>query len=442
MHSVNHPINRGLIQALTAFFLKRDEIQLRRITETVTKRVGAGKDFATIQAAINWFAGKVITTDCYIDVDAGTYTEDLVLQDVFCVNGAKVIIRGDTNTTSGYSCVIGSATRSVPGNRLALANLGTGNVTAAVGGGGTTLTITMSTTNPAFDTAKVNSSVRYYDAATGNNGTFTLTDVVGGVLTVGGADTWPAGMANLGSAVCFLPNRILEGHITMYDGAWALQGFVVHETSGDCITLETDGVLELRSCFVYGSDSDGIVVAKSARVERSYYNSVWENTSYGVRCGTTTSLRFGGGCDVNYMAFVDNGNTAIRAVGAVTVLARYAMVVGGSYGVLATGSASVYCQYAVAVAAATIGFCSSRASHVDVTSGIALSCQYGYYIEVNAAMTASSCTAQGNTTGYYARTNAYMYANSTVANNNGNGTDYSPAVTDTEGNVFGIISFT
>lgn len=436
------PVSKDLVRMLFPFFLQRDEIGLRIITQSVTKRVGTGQEFTTIQDAIDWFQGKTITTDCYIDVDAGTYTEDLVLGGVVCYNGAKLYIRGDTNTSSGYTCVVGTAGRAVPGNRLALANLGTGNTTAAVGGGGTTLTFTMSTANPDFDAAGVNLSVRYYDVATGNNGTFTLVSAVNNVLTVGGADTWPAGMANLGSAICFLPNRILEGHITMYEGAWVLQGFVVHETSGDCITLETDGVLKLRSCFVYGSDSDGIVVAKSARLERSYYNSIWENTSYGVRCGTTTALRFSGGADVSYIGFVDNGNTAIRAVGAVTVLAWYTMLAGGSYGVYATGSASVYCQYAVAVVAATIGFYSARASHVDVSNGIALSCQYGYYVDINAAMIASSCTAQGNTTGYYACTNAYMYANSTVANNNGNGTDYSPAVTNTEGNVSGIITFT
>ncbi|NLI41835.1 MAG: hypothetical protein GX421_11805 [Caldisericales bacterium] len=199
----------------------------------------------------------------------------------------------------------------------------------------------------------------------------------------------------------------------------------------------------MRSCFVYGSDSDGIVVAKSARLERLYYNSVWENAAYGIRCGTTTATRFGGGADVSYMALVDNGSMAIRTVGAVTVIARYVICSGGSYGIFAEGASAIYCQYAIAIGAATIGFTSTKASHVDASYAIALACQYGYYIDNNATLTASGATAQGSTTvGYYASGNSYMNALNTVANNNGNLANYSPNVTNTEGNVFGIITFT
>lgn len=436
-------INRGLIQALAAFFLKRDEVQFRRITETVTKKVGPGKEFATIQTAVDWFAGKVVTTDCYIDVDAGTYTEDLILQDVFCVNGAKVIIRGDTNVTSGYSCVIGSAARAVPGNRLNLANLGAGNVTATVGGGGTTLTIAMSTTNPAFDTAKVNASVRYYDAATGNNGTFTLTNVVGNVLTVGGGSTWPAGMANLGSAICFMPNRTISGYVSLIDGSWMLQGFTVYSASSTLISAVRDGNLELCSCFIYGTTSNGVLISRGARIERSYYNSVWECTGGAVLCGSAIGDRFGGGCNLNYMAFVDNGSPVVRAEGAVTVLARYCIVSGGTHCFYVFYSAAMFCQYAIAINASTIGFSLGQSSAMDASYAKALACAHGYYVERSSSMVASNATAQGCTTvGYYARTNGYLLANSTSANNNGNTANYSPSVTNTEGNVFGIITFT
>lgn len=435
-------VNSDLYQALRPYFLVRDEVGVKVLSSSVTKQVGTDKEFTTIQAAIDWFRGKILTASCYIDVDAGTYTENLTLSGIVCFNGAKLWIRGDTNQTSGYSCVIGSATRAVPGNRLALANLGTGNVTAAVGGGGTTLTITMSTTNPDFAAAGVNTAVRYYDAATGNNGTFTLTNVVGNVLTVGGGSTWPAGMANLGSAICFMPNRTLSGYINLLDGNWGLQGFTVSSAVSSLIYATASGSLDLYSCFIYGATSYGVLVSRNARIEKGYYNSIWECSSSAILCGSNTAERFGGGCDISYMALVDNGSIVVRVEGAVTVLARYCLVSGGTHCFYVFDSAAMFCQYAVAINASVIGFSLGRSAAMEASYAKALACAYGYYVEQSASMTASNATAQGcSSVGYYARTNGYLYAANTSANNNGNTANYSPSSSDTEGNIFGIITY-
>jgi pectin methylesterase-like acyl-CoA thioesterase len=146
--------------------------------DAVTKTVGSGKDFTTIQAAIDWFEARIITGACYIDADAGTYDEAVDFSGLLIAGGASLTLRGDTRVLAGLSFVDGAAI-----NRGALANGGSG--TGALSNAGANITVTGTITNPDFDADSWGSGdkILVYDNA-GAITEHTIDSVLNNVITL------------------------------------------------------------------------------------------------------------------------------------------------------------------------------------------------------------------------------------------------------------------
>jgi hypothetical protein len=80
-----------------------------RLLDGITKTVkAAGGDYTTIQSAIDFFEGGKLVTDCTIEVDAGTYTENVVISAALHTTGdGQLLVQGDTRDLAGLSYVNG-----------------------------------------------------------------------------------------------------------------------------------------------------------------------------------------------------------------------------------------------------------------------------------------------------------------------------------------------
>lgn len=169
---------------------------------TVTVKA-AGGDFTTIQGAINYFQGKTVTGDNYIQIDPGTYDEHLNIANINLAG--TLIIQGDTRVLAGLYYVNGVV------NYHTLTNAGSGTFTITRGGAGNTvLTVAGSTGNPDFDADGWASGdkVLVYTGTTPNTiAEMTLTGVSNNTLTASGAWADPgAGTSGAGYTIVLQPN--------------------------------------------------------------------------------------------------------------------------------------------------------------------------------------------------------------------------------------------
>lgn len=72
---------------------------LSKITSSTTKTVGTGKDYTTIQDAVDYFKDYVLCADCTISIDAGTYNEQVEISNLILGVGGSLTITGAGNTT-------------------------------------------------------------------------------------------------------------------------------------------------------------------------------------------------------------------------------------------------------------------------------------------------------------------------------------------------------
>jgi len=221
----------------------------------VVKTVGSGKDFATIQEAIDWFKDYIIVSGCRIDIDAGTYSENLDISGLLIVAPDGLEIRGDSRQVAGKTFINGNTNINVYGAYSVMSNGGTGACTITKNDTNKTLTIACATTNPDFQTDGwvAGDTVMTYDGTTWTE--HTLTAVSGNILTKSTA--WPTITTNF--AVVFCPKVKLSSPLA---------------ANGDHVYVGSPNIflhgLRLASSFSYAINGVHLTNAAVIRISRCF----------------------------------------------------------------------------------------------------------------------------------------------------------------------------
>lgn len=359
--------------------------QAGRIANGITRTVGSGKQHATIQDAINWFAatGKVLV-GCYIDVDAGTYSEVAETANIGSFVSTGLTIRGDQRLLAGRTYIDGA-----PANQTATANGGTGTV--SLSNSGSTITVAMTTTNPSFSGDGWGSGDRLYVRHNSGVAIYNISSTSGNVITL--TTTAPA-IGNDGTAVCLMPNRIVQssGNVVRIDrSSMTFQGFDVYQTTGGASGLQVynGSVAVINNCVVRGG-------------------------YFGYFCSS-----------VSYMTCTEGSAWANTA------------------GFFSFSNAALFVTYGKSVSN-TFGYYAQRFGTLETTTGsVGAGTTYGCYVEDHAYLYAIGVYARMNGvgTGFTAAVNGTMQAGTTSARANC-ATTYSPTGTPpfiAEASNFGVL---
>jgi hypothetical protein len=343
------------------------------LASNVTRTVGTGKDHTTIQDAVDWFKSKVISGSCKIDVDAGTYVEHVLIEDIVVSGPNSLEIEGDTRVLAGMTFMDGGLL-----NPRGLSNGGSGAGTLA--NAGAVITVTGATTNPDFDADSWGNGDKLlvFDNASAVT-EYTIDSVLNNTITLTVAA--PA-IGNDGTAIMLIPNTK-----------------IAPSDAGRCIEVNN----------VRGLLIDGLYL----------------DTHTGANCdGLYADLRSLVKCENTASRFEDSG---FQATGASTIYANdgACSVWDGSNGFYANTFGGMFAQYAAAVAC-TNGFNCYAFGHGHNQGSNASGCTRGFRANFHSAMFCHNCYARSNTTGFNAIVNSTVYASSTSANAN-NTTDYTPA---------------
>ena len=378
---------------------------LTTAVENVTKTVkAAGGDFTTVQAAIDWFAGRVILGSCYIDVDAGIYNEAVVVDAHLVVPGASLTLRGDTRTLAGMTWATGCIS-----NQEGLAGGGTFNAAnrcqLSMNAAGDRITVSGGTVDPDFDGWVHGDQVLIY----GDDGTMyerAINEINPGglgnnvieITAALPAGAFPGGGGNMAdaTAICLNSNRRIE------NAGIALAVDAVTGFHPEGLTLKSTG-------------NHSALVQNGAAV--TGHNLLFYNTTTGSCFYVVTGYA---------SANLDDGATSTW---------------GGKYGYNASTIASIRCNYGVACGQSQYGFQVANMSVIRAAKPTAINIgSRGYYAATLSLLYATNGTArQCTNTGYHAWGQSLIYATGTNANNNGNGANYNPAVSCAAGNCNAVI---
>lgn len=373
-----------------------------------TKTAGAAADFATVQAAIDWFANRLLCAACKIDIVTGaTYAEELVIEDVFCTAEGRLELEGDIRGMAGATWVDDAVITCQD------ANAGSG--TCGLSNAGAVITVTGTGGNPDFDAdGWGNGDTCIIRNNAGAETTYNINATLNNTITLTVAA--PA-VGNTGTSITLVPNTV-----------------VAPAGAGDAITVEAQGIL-LDGLYLNasaGATGNGLLVNPGAECQCQNVLAVADDMAfYAVRGG--------------YVEANDGSCTAVSstvgfyATQGGVILADRAVAVGCStYGFAGDRTGFCHASYAVATDC-VIGFAGAWLGGIRCQNSYALqNATYGFWATrqgFNDCWTSRTLATNG--TDYRADYNSYMYA---VATNVG-GPTYSPAVSDTEGNVFGIITF-
>jgi len=344
-----------------------------------TMTVGAGKDFATIQAAWNWLKGKVLTSAVTIVVDAGIYTESVMLSGQPYAD--LITIQGDIRTASGQHFAT------------------SGNIVSA---GGNNYSVTLVGALPADYT--VADYIEIGGCTTvANNGRFSFVSIVGQVLTYTNA----AGVAEAvlsDTRVIFCPNRIIDSSTT-----GLLYG--VNSRCGNSPTVIGFTLLSTTA-------SASAIVAE--------YNGQ-------INCNRIAAF------NLNYYGFYikDSGGSIITDANCTAISCNRGFILGGVGSLYCVGTYAANCTKM-----SSSGFWTGHDGYIlaDSSKSTYIT-NNGYYAENKGTIHCNAATAQNCNIGYLADWNSYLYALNTNANNSGNVTNYTPATSGTEGATDGIIQW-
>lgn len=354
------------------------------ITVSEDKTVGAGKDYTTIQGAIDYFQNK-ICSGCTITVDAGTYTENLTIHaSIHTPNETGLKLIGDTRSLAGHSFVHGQTI-----NYAGKTNGGSGTTTLARGGvGNVTLTVTGSTTNPSF-TGWVSGDKAWVIDTSGTAAEYTVSSVSANTITF---TTGLPVVAGNGASVTLLPNRKI--------------------TAASAATLLT----ALPSCtiegfYLYGS-STSYICSSVAGQKTVFSRCAANNGSYGY--------------------YVSGAGLSLSAIGCT------AMGCGTGFASFFSSHMEAFGSFALKN---TYGFMSQYLAGNFIQSSISTRATFGLYMANSSFSFAYGVGTAYCTTGFYATSNTYIVASATTAVAQSNTTNYSPSSSDTEGNVDSLITF-
>lgn len=175
------------------------------LIDSVNKTVkpGGGGDYTTIQAAVNYFKGKVITGACTITIDAGTYAENVVIEELLTSKDGALTLVGDTRALAGFCMIDGSTI-----NPASKANGGSG--TCSLTYGANEIQVFGSTTDPNFDAGGIVAGDTLL--ILGNDGNLYERTVqeIPATTNIFILTTNSPAIGDTGSAVIIIPNRRIE----------------------------------------------------------------------------------------------------------------------------------------------------------------------------------------------------------------------------------------
>ena len=168
-----------------------------------TVKPGGGGDYTTIQAAVNYFKGKVITGACTITIDAGTYAENVVIEELLTSKDGALTLVGDTRALAGFCMIDGSTI-----NPASKANGGSG--TCSLTYGANEIQVFGSTTNPNFAAGGIVAGDTLL--ILGNDGSLYERTVqeIPATTNIFILTTYSPAIGDTGSAVIIIPNRRIE----------------------------------------------------------------------------------------------------------------------------------------------------------------------------------------------------------------------------------------
>jgi len=358
--------------------------------EDLTVTVGGAGDFATIQAAVDWFKSWIVKGDCYIDCDAAAYDEQPYFANILIAPGAKLTLRGDTRLMAGMTFIDGCPGNSEAKNNAIcgttdgimtlVGNNGQPNITVTNAGGG----------NPDYDAdGWVNGDrilVNEWNGAAFTVSMYTVSAVLNNVITLtanlanGGVST--GGVGDDGAAICLLPNRSLEP-----------------TANGNVVTIDGMSTVGIEGFYIEPNDASvGVYII----------NPGASGTVSKILCWN---------CSTAMGAF---SNAWIESVDG--CISSWECV----YGMAVSDYAGGKGYYSSGVGCTSANVYSNTFSYVFCYASHSTNCANGVRCQFQAAARALSSYARHCTVGYQSLSNAYIEAAATMAGNFNNGTDYTP----------------
>lgn len=457
----------------------------KNIIDDTTITVGSGKDYATIQEAVDSLDGYIVSggATVTIAVDAGTYNESVVTENFFVMPDSAVVILGDERADAGITHEVSAVDHTTDAGRL-IFTIGTitGTYTDWTNADDFYLwpfgtvdihSVTSATSCRVVDTYN---TARYGDNTAGELAIATVTEIIAGEryrytfsdtphgsivagmkLNVYGAGTagnnglfWIA-KVSYASKYIEVVNASGVADAVASGNAYAISPFVCFKPNRMIVKSTAGTCFENRRTLV---QIDGLWLQTSTG---SNCNSIY------VRMDGYLTVRNCGILAEDYGVFVDQAGSYATLAGV--------SVFGGTYGVSARNVSQ--CDVSnVRVLGSTNGYLGWYGGFIQGSGSAvwAIGCTTGYYTQLFGAMRvetsnaycntskgyyglqfsfmrAHASTAKGNETGFIAQRVGYLVATSTNANNLGNTTNYSPGTTDTLGTdgtaaVGSVITFT
>jgi len=314
---------------------------------TVTVKASGG-DFTTIQDAINYFKGKTVSGTCYINIDPGTYDEQLVINNINL--GGTLMIRGDTRLLAGLYYVNGVI------NYHTIENAGSGRFTITRGGtGNKVLTIAGSAANPDFDADgwAAGDTVLVYSGTTPNVvSEFTLTAVSNNTLTASIA--WPdpdPGTSGAGYTIVLQPRVRLRKTTPNMHGVYILGQttiylsglYIYHDTTAYCpIYIGSNAFVTYYGMLLRGGSYSIFVSEKSTfSIAGSVSRITMVDSALGVGLQSSATANLGSS------ALIKVNTSYGYFSGYVSMLwAQYSIAIKCPVGYYAYGGSLIYSQYA------------------------------------------------------------------------------------------------
>lgn len=362
-----------------------------------TITVGVGKDYATIQEAIDYLKNKILYGNTTIAVDAGNYDEAVSFESILLSPGATLTLQGDSRALAGMSFVDGAAM-----NPEAIANGGSGVctlVSSTTTEANDTITVTGAGGNPDYDADGwgAGDKILTYDNL-GNILDYTILSATNNVILLNAPGPQ---LGNDATAICLLPNRAIN-----------------RSTAGPCVDISAIRGIYIDGFYLEsstGTDCHGVRVINGALVICSNCASYAEDRNFFAN-GRWSQLEAQDGSCTAW-----SGQAGYMATSNASIFCDSSVAIGATYGYWSNVFANIVCSDAVSVNATSDGYRCVYLANMFMNEG-----------------TARQCT----TNGYYAAYNAMLNAGGTNNNNNGNGTNYNPAPSvpgSAEGNHYGVI---
>jgi len=337
----------------------------RPYVENITKTVGTGKDYATIQEAVDWFKGKIVLSGCKIVVDAGTYTENVDIMGFIAAESEALTIEGDTRELVGgffaHQCPIFNG-----------GNFGTG--TCSLSNSGSTITVTGSGGNPDFAAGGLVSGDKVIVTnGSSVNAEYTIASVSANTITL--TTTAPTVNAD-GASVLILPNRRIQAAssaiwtVRVFSTSVVLRGIAIHTPSAwaNINLYAAYETIVICRHVVSLAGSIGFLAMQTSRMNGEVVaDHVFDRASPGYRPGYQSS--FGSVMAVRYSgSFGSLGNTIGYTSQTNSILdTRYSIAVGCGEGFSARGGCMTDAHFTYA-RKGSVGYNAEQFSYVGALS--------------------------------------------------------------------------